>query len=75
MIAQHPAQEQAPELGLTRETDLDDLRTLDSITIEFTRAEGTTGSNHKRYERAADEVLFLRQGSIPARSKLPWLAR
>jgi hypothetical protein len=50
MIAEHSTQGQAPEVGLTRETDWDDLRTLDSITIEFTRVEGKTASNRGTIE-------------------------
>lgn len=41
MIAQHSAHGQAPDPGLTVETDQDDLRCLDYLSLNFTHPEGT----------------------------------
>lgn len=40
MIAQHPAHEQAQEPGLIGNIDLEDLKNLDSLSIDFSHAEG-----------------------------------
>jgi len=70
MIAEHSAQGQAPEVGLTREIDMDDLRTLDSVTIEFTRAEGmaipatnNTGGQLTKFFLPG-KTAFLREASF-----------
>lgn len=70
MIAEHPAQGQAPEVGLTREIDLDDLRTLDSITIKFTSAEGMIGLRSQEVSvmltrfSLVGKAAFLREASF-----------
>ena len=40
MIAEHSANSQLPEAGLLGETDFEDLKGLDFLTVDFGRAEG-----------------------------------